>query len=40
VMAQPGGCFGHHDVKLYLFPLIFEHCVMMSNYVIAMYMNF
>jgi hypothetical protein len=35
------GCFGHHDVIIYyFFPLLFEHCVMMSNYVITVYVNF
>jgi hypothetical protein len=34
------GCLGHHDViKLILFMLLFEHCVMMSNYVIVVYVN-
>ena len=27
-------------MKLYLFPLLFEHSVMMSNYVIVVYVNF
>jgi hypothetical protein len=34
------GCPGHLDVINYFFAIYFEHCVMMSNYVIAVYVSF
>jgi hypothetical protein len=35
------GCLRHHDViKLIPLYIIFEHCVMMSSYVIVVYVNF
>ena len=34
------GCLGHLDVIKYLSAIYFEHCVMMSNYVIAVYVSF
>jgi hypothetical protein len=34
------GCLGHLDVIKYFFAIYFEHCVMMSNYVIAVYVSF
>jgi hypothetical protein len=33
-------CLGHLDVIKYLSAIYFEHCVMMSNYVIAVYVSF
>jgi hypothetical protein len=33
------GCLGHLDVIKYLSAIYFEHCVMMSNYVIAVYVS-
>jgi hypothetical protein len=34
------GCLGHLDVIKYLSAIYFEHCVMMSNYVIVVYVSF
>jgi hypothetical protein len=34
------GCHGHLDVIKYLSAIYFEQCVMMSNYVIAVYVSF
>jgi hypothetical protein len=34
------GCLGHLDVIKYLSAIYFEQCVMMSNYVIDVYMSF
>jgi hypothetical protein len=34
------GCLGHLDVIKYLSAIYFKHCVMMSNYVIAVYVSF
>jgi hypothetical protein len=34
------GCLGHLDVIKYYFRFYFEQCVMMSNYVIVVYMSF
>jgi hypothetical protein len=34
------GCLGHLDVIKYLSAIYFEQCVMMSNYVIVVYVSF
>jgi hypothetical protein len=34
------GCLGHHDVIKYYSRYYFEQCVMMSNYVIDVYVSF
>jgi hypothetical protein len=34
------GCLGHLDVIKYFSTIYFEQCVMMSNYVIAVYVSF
>jgi hypothetical protein len=34
------GCLGYLDVIKYISAIYFEQCVMMSNYVIAVYVSF
>jgi hypothetical protein len=34
------GCLGHLDVIKYISAIYFEQCVMMSNYVIDVYVSF
>jgi hypothetical protein len=40
MLSNDCGCLGNLDVIKYLSTIYFEQCVMMSNYVIVVYMSF